>query len=168
MPTKQELIKLHRNSKPWFFHRDFGEYLKSLPDDVEEKPKKVGTRTLNQNRAIHLWLTIVADELNKRGFTVQQIVEKIRRAEIRPTMEVLKEVVWRPYQKAATHKESTTQLNKSEVDKIYEGLNLWLGEHFELYVPFPSKDNKEQWELRPALQKKAEVEYPKYTGPPTI
>lgn len=135
--------------------------------DANSEPVR-GTRSDNQNRAIHLWLTLVADELDKRGHTVQDVVKAIRRAEIRPNKDVLKEVMWRPYQKAKLGKESTTQLSKLEVDTVYEGLNKWLGEQFELHVPFPSNENKEEWEKHPALQKREKREYPEYTGSPTI
>lgn len=72
----------------------------------------------------------MAEELDKNGHTLQNVVEKIQKAEIRPTMSNLKEALWKPYQFAALGKESTTQLDKLEVDKVYEGLNKFLGEQF--------------------------------------
>jgi len=124
---------------------------------IGKEENKNGTRTLNQNAAIHLWLTQVAEELDRHGHTLQNVVGKIQRAEIRPTMSNLKESVWKPYQLAAVQKESTTQLNKLEVDKIYEGLNKFFGENFEIHIPFPSRgaenDTLSAHELRKKLEK---------------
>jgi len=136
---------------------------KNAPEGNFERNK--GTRTTRQNSAIHLWLTQVAEELDKLGHTIQNVVAKIQRAEIRPTGKSLKEVLWRPYQIAAFHKESTTELNKAEVDKIYEGLNKFLGEHFEIHIPFPS-DEVRAWEEMGGYKSNPGakgVEYPEYT-----
>ena len=42
-------------------------------------------RTNQQSKAIHLWLEMVAGELDRNGYTIQNVVEQIKRAEIRPT-----------------------------------------------------------------------------------
>jgi hypothetical protein len=110
--------------------------------EIEEAPRKKPKRTPAQNNSMHLWLTDVATELNKQGQTLQAVVAQIKRAEVRPTMENLKEVVWRPYQIAAFGKESTTELTTEEVDKVYEGLNKFFGEHFGIHVPFPSQEGR--------------------------
>lgn len=99
-------------------------------------------RSKAQNDSIHLWLDMVARELDKNGHTVQNVVAKIQRAEIRPNGKNLKEVMWRPYQIAALGKESTTKLKKHEVDRVYEGLNKFLGEHFKFHIPFPHDPDK--------------------------
>lgn len=130
---------------------------------------QAGNRSAKQNSSIHLWLTMVAEELDRHGFTIQNVVAKIRRAEIRPTMENLKEVMWRPYQIAALKKDSTTKLNRLEVDKVYEGLNKFLAENFDgLHVPFPSDEAKQLENLSGV--KMAQVnnlknkDYPEYIG----
>jgi hypothetical protein len=137
---------------------------------LKEIKVTAGARTPAQNRAIHKWLTLVAEELDRRGFTIQNVVAKIRRAEIRPTMENLKEVMWRPYQIAALKKESTTQLTKQEVDKVYEGLNKFLAVEFNgLHIPFPCDTEKQKQNLGGYKTKAGQgtegVDYPEYTGP---
>ena len=92
-----------KNGKPWFAHKSLVALLKRIEvQDAVEAIKNAptgnfernqGTRTLNQNSAIHLWLTQLAEELDKHGFTIQNIVAKIQRAGIRPTMRGLKEVL---------------------------------------------------------------------------
>jgi hypothetical protein len=103
---------------------------------------EIGTRTKKQNDSFHLWLDQVAEEMDKHGVTVQNVVARIQKAEIRPTGDNLKEVLWRPYQIAATGKESSTQLNKAEIDRIYEGLNKFIGEHWHFHIPFPSDNER--------------------------
>lgn len=98
-------------------------------------------RTSTQNRALHLYLTLVADALDREGFTMQDVVKAIRRAEIRPTPQAMKEVVWKPLQEVMYGKRSTTELERAEVDRVFEAMNKWLGEQFELHVPFPSLES---------------------------
>lgn len=145
-----------------YFHKVFGEHLKTLPEakNGPESDVKAGGRTDSQNKAIHLWLELVAEELDKLGHTVQDVVARIKRAEIRPNKTVLKEVLWRPYQIAALQKESTTELTKHEVDKVYEGLNKFLADNFDgLHIPFPSDETK----TRPTLEAmKIEKRLPSY------
>lgn len=143
----QDLLNV-RDRKPIYFTRThLTEYIEEKIAELDagggedEKPK--GTRSGAQNRSLHLWLTQVAQELDKEGHTIQNVVAKIQRAEIRPTGENLKEVLWRPYMLAATGKESTTKLDKAEVDRIYEGLNKFLGEHFHIHIPFPSDEARQ-------------------------
>jgi len=114
--------------------------LLALIAQLEAEPKKKGTRSGQQNKSIHLWLTWIADELRKQGQTMQNVLERIKRAEIEPTMEALKEVVWKPYQKSAFGKKSSTELTKSEVTTVYDGLNKFFGQEFEIHIPFPSDD----------------------------
>lgn len=149
-----------------FFYTEFKKWL-DQQEDAPEAPQstetgvkpKSGNRTPSQNSSIHLWLEMVASELDRHGHTVQNIVEKIKRAEIRPNKTVLKEVLWRPYQIAALGKESTTELTKLEVDKVYEGLNKFLAENFEMHIPFPSDENKGNDKLK-GITKAKELPYP--------
>ena len=98
--------------------------------------REASKRTEAQNRALHLYLSQVADELNAAGYTLPTVLEK--RPGITFTPEIVKETLWRPLQKALVGKESTTTLNKgSDIDGIYEHLNRFLGEEFGVHVPFP-------------------------------
>ena len=57
-------------------------------------------RTELQNNALHLYLTMVANEVRNQGQTLQDVVAKINKVEIEPTKDNIKEVVWREIQKA--------------------------------------------------------------------
>ena len=76
---------------------------------METHPKQ---RTEKQNSSIHLYLTWVAKELCNRGQTLQDVVRAIKKVEIEPTKENLKEVVWREIQKTMFKKESTDSFRR--------------------------------------------------------
>lgn len=73
---------------------------------------------------------------------MQDVLRVIRRAEVRPTTVGLKEVVWKPMQVAMLGKESTTELEKSEVDQVFEMFNNFIGTNFEIHIPWPVDENK--------------------------
>jgi 6-pyruvoyl-tetrahydropterin synthase len=98
-------------------------------------------RTELQNRAIHLYLTWVAQELANQGQTMQDVVKKINKVEITPTMQNVKEIIWREIQKAMFKKDSTTFLTKHEVDEVYKVMSMWLSKNFEISLPFPNDDD---------------------------
>jgi hypothetical protein len=105
---------------------------------METHPKQ---RTEQQNKSIHLYLTWVARELQNQGQTLQNVVSKINKVEIVPTMYNLKEVVWREIQKSHLGKESTTLLTKHEVDEIYGIMSMWLAKNFGISLPFPNDED---------------------------
>lgn len=141
----------------------------ALLNTIDTRP----TRTIPQNNSLHLYLTLVADELDKRGFTMQDVVKAIRRAEIRPTMDAMKAVVWKPLQLIITGKESTTQIKTGDVDRVYETMNKWLGDNFDgIHVPFPNDEEKQLKNLggyKTASGQGTEgVDYPELTDLPRL
>lgn len=94
-------------------------------------------RSDQQNRALHLWLTMLATELNAAGYTVQAVLKQ--KIDVDWDMEKCKELLWRPAQEAILGKKSTRDLSKLEdIDKVYDHLCRHLGEKFGLQVPeFP-------------------------------
>lgn len=106
-------------------------------------------RTDAQNKSLHLYLSMVARELNNQGQTMQDVVKKINKVEIRPTTENLKEIVWREIQKAMFDKESTTFLTKGEVTQVYEVMSAWLAKNFGIDLPFPFDEEKALEMLKP-------------------
>jgi len=107
-------------------------------EDKANKRAKKKTRTNKQNNSIHKYLSMVSEELQEQGHTMQDVVKSIRRAEIVPTMNALKEVVWKPIQEITYGKKSTTELETKEVDKIYQVMSMWLAKEFGISLPFPS------------------------------
>lgn len=97
---------------------------------------KMKQRTEQQNRALHLFFELLAQELNAAGYTVQLVLAQ--KMDLDWDKEMVKELLWRPAQKALLRKKSTTELSKQEdIDRVYEHLNRHLGEKFGLHVEFP-------------------------------
>ena len=97
------------------------------------------TRTAKQNRAIHKYLTMLADDLNAGGWSVQQVLAQAVAREW--TQEGAKENLWKPIQHALYDTDSTTQLETVQVSEVYEILNRHTSELFGVGMPFPSIDH---------------------------
>lgn len=93
-------------------------------------------RTLQQNKALHLFFTHLSEELNGAGYDMKKTLKE--EIEIPWNETLVKEFLWKPIQKAVTRKESTRELEKEELDRVYEVLNRHLGEKLRIHVPFPS------------------------------
>lgn len=100
-------------------------------------------RTLKQNKALHLYLTLLSKELNDAGLDMRQVLKPT--VDIPWTMENSKEYLWRPIQHALKLKKSTTELTTAEVSQVYDILNRHISEKFGIYVPFPSIEETEAY-----------------------
>jgi hypothetical protein len=96
--------------------------------------KNMDLRSLQQNRALHKLFELIATALNDRGLTVTKTIK----ADIIWTPASTKELLWRPIQQAALMKRSTAELSRDEIDKVYDVINLALGQRFGIHVPFPT------------------------------
>ena len=95
-------------------------------------------RTTQQNKALHLWFQLLAEELNNAGLDMRKV--------LKPSIDIswnstnIKEYLWRPVQYALLKKKSTRNLTKNEIDPVWEQLNRFLGEKFGVHVEFPSEE----------------------------
>lgn len=94
------------------------------------------TRTLKQNRALHLMFDMLARDLNENGLDMRRTLKPS--IDIPWTGESVKEYLWRPVQQAQVNKKSTTELTTREIDEVFDTINRHLGTKFGIYVPFPS------------------------------
>lgn len=117
-------------------------------------------RTDQQRKAIEVYCRQVAETLEREGHTLQDVIKVIRRAEIRPTQSNIKAVVWNGISEALLGKDSSTKLEKSEVDRVYEMMNAFIGREFHFHIPFPSEE-KELEEVQTPLEAN-------YKGEPTL
>jgi len=115
-------------------------------------------RTSQQNKALHLFFTMLTDELNNAGFDQRKVLKPS--VDIPWTPEAVKEQLWKPIQKLMYNKESTTELEKvKEIDRVHEVLMRHLGEKFGLeYIPFPVNEIK-AWENLAPMKRKELPEY---------
>ena len=98
-------------------------------------------RTKRQNDALHLYLTLVAHELENGGYTMQDVVKKITTIEIPPTKDTVKSIIWKPIQNVLFEKKSTTELTTGEVNRVYEVMAQFLAQQFQISLPFPSEED---------------------------
>ena len=105
-----------------------------------EIKKWIKTRSNKQNRALHLYLTLLATELNLKGFDMRAIIRDD--VLIDWTSISAKEYLWRPIQKTMFQKKSTTQLTTADINEIYDNLNRVIIERTkgEVQIPFPCLD----------------------------
>lgn len=104
---------------------------------IFKKYKK--SRTDRQNRALHLYFSLLSEALNKDGFDMRAVIKED--IDIYWTPQNIKEYLWRPVQKQLFNKRSTTELTTDELDKIYEIINKVIGERAGIYIPWPSIEN---------------------------
>lgn len=95
-------------------------------------------RTEQQNKALHKFFELLSQELNDAGLDQRTVLKPS--VDIPWSPESVKEQLWKPIQKAMYEKESTTQLETSEVSKVYETLIRHLSEKFDIFVVFPSNE----------------------------
>ena len=96
--------------------------------------KNLDMRTLQQNKALHKYFSLVAEALNDRQLTVKTIIK----ADIEWNPISVKSLLWAPIQEAVLQKKSTTELKRKEIDDVYDTINRALGEKFGIHVPFPT------------------------------
>jgi hypothetical protein len=64
-----------------------------------------------------------------------------------PIDEAFVKEVWRAIQFTQTGKKSTTELSNSEVSRVYDTFNKFLGETYHLHLPWPCAETMmEAWE----------------------
>jgi hypothetical protein len=98
-----------------------------------------GTRSDQQNKAIHLFCRLLADALNDAGLDVRKTMKQD--FDLPWTEKLVKELLWRPVQAAMLNKDSTTKLNKMEISDVYETINRHLAQTHGVSVPFPSHEH---------------------------
>jgi hypothetical protein len=131
---KINLIKKYGNLLP--YSQDDKDKIDKFADGAiyQVDIKNLDIRTIKQNSALHKYFELVSRELNDRGLTVTKTIK----ADIVWSPASIKEVLWKPIQEAVLKKKSTTELNKSEIDSVYDVMNMALGQKFGIHVPFPT------------------------------
>lgn len=114
--------------------------------------KTMKPRTLQQNKALHVWLKQKADQCRDAGVSPKMAFSQTMELEMTP--EIMKEI-WRTVQKAMFKKKSTTELSKHmEIDEVAEHLNRFFAEKFNLPgMDFPHDPERVDNIIHPSLLK---------------
>lgn len=118
-------------------------------DEMWEKHKylriniKTGKqRSLTMNRCLHLYLKMLADEMNKRGIEIQvQFGDEWVQI---PCNEYILKEKWRLIQVAYTGLESTTEPSNEEYKAIYEIFNRFTATNWGISLEWPHNKDKQQ------------------------
>lgn len=107
---------------------------------VEREEKKKKLRTDAQNRAMHKFFEVLAEDMNLHGIDLRMVLIQMQFADISATKQNVKDFIWRPFQIALLNKKSTTELEKQkEIDLIWDNLNRFFSDKFKYQIPyFPS------------------------------
>jgi hypothetical protein len=98
-------------------------------------------RTITQNKALHLLFEMTAEALNDSGQDMRKVLKET--VDISWTKESVKSYLFHSIMKAMYQKESTADLTRGELQKVYEVFHRHLSEKAEIDLPFPS--NFEQY-----------------------
>ena len=112
------------------------EYILKNEKEIEIKEIKK-KRSSTQNRALHLYFTFIANELNNQGQTFNYTLLTDKVFEIPFTAEIIKNQVWRMIQIKLFNIESTTKINTNQINEILEVTNHYFSQ-FGILVEFPN------------------------------
>lgn len=94
-------------------------------------------RTIQQNKAMYKYFSLVSDEAKNTGITFSEFIRKRPQLEMPWTPERVKEV-WKTAQYHMFGQTSTAELTTDQLDQIYDVVNKVLGEILGIHVDFPS------------------------------
>ena len=99
----------------------------------------MANRTNQQNRALHLWLTRLAEELNGAGFSIND--KLVIKTDISFTKENLKESTVHPVMMALFPDiDSTAKLSKTQIQDVYLHVDRAIGERTGVSVAWPTQE----------------------------
>lgn len=99
-------------------------------------------RTDQQNESLHVFCEQLAETLNDSGLEMKAVLS-VKEIDVPWNKDTVKEVLWKPIQKAKTGKKSTTELSRVEPSEVHAILMRHLGEKLGVpYIPWPSEENR--------------------------
>ena len=119
------------------FSKEDKDELEKLGDAVYEIDiKNSDMRTVQQNKALHLFCKHISETLNEKGLYVQDVLKM----ETVWTMQTVKETVFKPVMTQIYGINSTTKLKKDEFNNIIDSIVLAFGKKGIVINDFPSRD----------------------------
>lgn len=96
-----------------------------------------------QRNSFHVWLGLLAEELNASGCDQRAVFEQMREGvDIPWTKLTVKDNLWKPIQEAVVQKAFTEDLKINEHDEIYSVLHRWLVSKGFPCPPWPTGGEK--------------------------
>ena len=106
-----------------------------------EMKKRLKTRSAQQNKALHVYFTLISCELNDLGITYKYTGISGKTFDLSHTPELVKDFVWRPIQIAMFDIKSTTKINTIQINEIVDVITKFFGEKHGVVLEFPSFDS---------------------------
>lgn len=94
-------------------------------------------RTVSQNKALHKLFQWASEQLNETNITYRQLTIDV---DVPINEKTVKEL-WKAIQYEQLGKKSTAELEKGEIDKVFETFNRHLGKH-GIELSFPSAEKR--------------------------
>ena len=96
-------------------------------------------RTTLQRKAIQVYCRLLAEQFNDAGLDMVKVLSE-KEVAVNWTMDSVKDVIWREIQLALfPDKQSSTQLEKDEVSKVYKVIARHMSERFNITQSFPNR-----------------------------
>ena len=133
-------FNLKEKTQATIFYKMVNNFM-SLEKCVELKEVKK-TRTSLQNSSLHLYFTLISEQLNESGQTFNYKGVRGNIFEVKYTSEIVKNFIWRPIQISLFKIKSTTKINTTQINEIVDILSKHFGERFGFYVAFPNIADK--------------------------
>lgn len=106
---------------------------------IIELTQKRSSRSYLQNRALHQFYVLVAEELNELGMDFQYFGLKGQVLSTRYTPTIVKNQFWRPIQLTLFDIYSTKDINTIQINEIFDVIAKFFSER-GVYIEFPNKD----------------------------
>ncbi len=104
----------------------------------EVEIKNTQSRTSQQNAALHLWMTQIANTLNTENIPTTQILK----ADIHWDLEKVKHMIVRPLIQALFGTTTTTKLKKDDFELMINALTKMMGQKGIIIPEFPNNENR--------------------------
>lgn len=119
--------------------KDYSQHLLQGLKRVDIKEVK-DTRTTRQNAALHLYFTMISQELNELGMEFQYFGVKGQQLSLRYTPDIVKDYFWRPIQVTLFNIKSTKQINSTQINEIVDVISKFFAEK-GVHLLFPSMES---------------------------
>jgi len=119
--------------------KEYSEKLLRLGKQVDLTEVRI-TRTQQQNKALHVYFTLISYELNELGLEFSYNGLNNNSFSMRYTPEIVKEFIFRPIMATMFDIKSTTKLTTIQINELIDVITKFFGEK-GVVMEFPSIEN---------------------------